>query len=68
MVAALPEQSDAGGAGMNRHPYLAACLLAGTTIVGLVGAMVVEDWSSTLLVLVAAVPVVLGSACYLRRR
>ncbi|HST76360.1 MAG TPA: hypothetical protein VLJ20_13365 [Acetobacteraceae bacterium] len=53
---------------MNRHPYLAACLLAGTTIVGLVGAMVVEDWSSTLLVLVAAVPVVLGSACYLRRR
>jgi hypothetical protein len=52
---------------MNRHPYLAACLLAGMTIVGLVGAMVVEGRASTLCVLIAAAPVVLGSVCYLRR-
>jgi hypothetical protein len=53
---------------MNRHPYLSACLLAGTTIIGLVGAMTVEDRLSTLFVLVAAAPAVLGSVCYLRRR
>lgn len=68
MVATPPEQSDAGGADMNRHPYLSACLLAGTTIIGLVGAMTVEDRLSTLFVLVAAAPAVLGSVCYLRRR
>jgi len=53
---------------MNRHPYLSACLLAGATIGGLVGAMVVAEGASTFFVLVAAAPAVLGSACYLRRR
>jgi hypothetical protein len=52
---------------VNRHPYLSACLLAVTTILGLVGAMVVEGRASTLCVLIAAAPVVLGSVCYLRR-